>query len=147
MYSSAIVNENYLRGVAVTDAAGQVTFTTIFPACYSGRWPHIHFEVYPTLASATNGANKIATSQLALPKASCDQVYASSGYSSSAGNLSCWPTAADWQRLRSSLRGKLEEPQEFLRNFVATDQRLRDHPQSISFPDSRSAGHVEIGAI
>lgn len=21
-----------------------VAFTTIFPACYSGRWPHMHFE-------------------------------------------------------------------------------------------------------
>ena len=49
-----------------TDAEGQVTFTTIFPACYNGRWPHIHFEVYPSLAKATNSSNKIATSQMAL---------------------------------------------------------------------------------
>ena len=39
--------ENYLRGVQETDDRGQVRFTTIFPACSSGRWPHIHFEVYP----------------------------------------------------------------------------------------------------
>ena len=37
--------ENYLRGVQVTDANGLATFTTIFPGCYSGRWPHIHFEI------------------------------------------------------------------------------------------------------
>ena len=46
-----------------------MTFTTIFPACYSGRWPHIHFEVYPSLAKATNSSNKIATSQMALTEA------------------------------------------------------------------------------
>ena len=41
--------ENYLRGVDVTDENGLVTFTTIFPGCYAGRYPHIHFEVYPSL--------------------------------------------------------------------------------------------------
>jgi protocatechuate 3,4-dioxygenase beta subunit len=66
LYSQAITNENYLRGVQETDAKGQVTFTSIFPACYSGRWPHIHFEVYPSLAKATDSSNKIATSQMAL---------------------------------------------------------------------------------
>ncbi len=30
--------------------AGTVTFTSIFPAAYSGRWPHIHFEVYSDVA-------------------------------------------------------------------------------------------------
>ncbi|MDO8251972.1 MAG: intradiol ring-cleavage dioxygenase, partial [Rhodoferax sp.] len=53
MYSSGITAENYLRGVQVTDSNGEVTFTTIFPGCYSGRWPHIHFEVYASLAAAT----------------------------------------------------------------------------------------------
>jgi protocatechuate 3,4-dioxygenase beta subunit len=41
-----VTTESYLRGVQVTDSNGQVTFTTIYPACYSGRWPHIHFEVF-----------------------------------------------------------------------------------------------------
>lgn len=45
MYSAAAANENYLRGVHETDDNGAVTFTTIFPECYGGRWPHIHFEV------------------------------------------------------------------------------------------------------
>lgn len=47
LYSQGVTGENYLRGVQETDGRGQVRFTTIFPACYSGRWPHIHFEVYP----------------------------------------------------------------------------------------------------
>jgi protocatechuate 3,4-dioxygenase beta subunit len=87
MYSSAVTNENYLRGVQETDADGVVTFSSIFPACYSGRWPHIHFEVYPSLAKATDPANKSATSQVALPKDTCDLVYATDGYGQSVANL------------------------------------------------------------
>jgi protocatechuate 3,4-dioxygenase beta subunit len=95
MYSPAVVNENYLRGVQVTDAAGQVTFTTTFPGCYPGRWPHIHFEVYATLASATSGANMIACSQLALTEDSCAGAYAVAGYGPSAANLLGLSLASD----------------------------------------------------
>jgi protocatechuate 3,4-dioxygenase beta subunit len=87
LYSQAAASENYLRGVQEADANGLVTFTSIFPACYSGRWPHIHFEVYPSLAMATDENNKIATSQIALPKDACDSVYATDGYSQSVSNL------------------------------------------------------------
>jgi protocatechuate 3,4-dioxygenase beta subunit len=88
LYSQGVSGENYLRGVQETDNRGQVKFTTIFPACYSGRWPHIHFEVYPSLTKATNSANKIATSQLALPEAICQAVYATGGYEQSLSNMS-----------------------------------------------------------
>lgn len=88
MYSSGVTDENYLRGVQVTDANGQLTFTTIFPGCYSGRWPHIHFEVYRSANTATSFSNKLRTSQLALPESACDAVYAQSGYTGSASNLS-----------------------------------------------------------
>jgi len=87
MYSSGITNENYLRGVQITDANGVVSFTSIFPGCYSGRWPHIHFEVYPDQASISDSTKAIATSQVALPKTACDAVYATTGYESSVGNL------------------------------------------------------------
>jgi protocatechuate 3,4-dioxygenase beta subunit len=87
LYSQAAANENYLRGVQAADDNGLVTFQSIFPACYSGRWPHIHFEVYPSLEMATDENNKIATSQVALPKESCDLVYATTGYEQSVGNL------------------------------------------------------------
>ena len=87
LYSEGVTGENYLRGVQEADGQGQVKFTTIFPACYSGRWPHIHFEVYPSLAKATNSANKIATSQMALPEATCQAVYAISGYEQSLSNM------------------------------------------------------------
>jgi protocatechuate 3,4-dioxygenase beta subunit len=87
MYSQPIATENYLRGVQEADASGGVGFTSIFPACYSGRWPHIHFEVYPSLADASSAANKIATSQLAFPEDICRSVYAISGYEQSVQNL------------------------------------------------------------
>jgi protocatechuate 3,4-dioxygenase beta subunit len=95
LYTSGATSQNYLRGVQAADANGRVSFTSIFPACYSGRWPHIHFEVYPSLTAATSVANKIATSQIALPKASCDLVYATTGYEQSVTNLSRITLATD----------------------------------------------------
>ena len=95
LYSSGVTNQNYLRGVQAADANGQVTFTSIFPGCYAGRWPHIHFEVYPSLAAATSVSNRVATSQIALPKATCDQVYVTPGYESSIVNLSQVSLATD----------------------------------------------------
>ncbi|MFL5871132.1 MAG: intradiol ring-cleavage dioxygenase, partial [Solirubrobacterales bacterium] len=88
LYSQAASGENYLRGVQATDGSGVVTFQSIFPACYSGRWPHVHFEVYHDLEAATDEANKIATSQIALPKDACDMVYATDGYGSSVQTFS-----------------------------------------------------------
>jgi protocatechuate 3,4-dioxygenase beta subunit len=87
LYSDGVSGENYLRGVQIADSAGKVTFTSIFPACYSGRWPHVHFEVYPDQASITDSTKTIATSQLALPKEICEKVYARSGYEASVSNL------------------------------------------------------------
>ncbi|HEY5980563.1 MAG TPA: intradiol ring-cleavage dioxygenase [Microlunatus sp.] len=87
MYSEGVENENYLRGVQVSDDDGTVRFTSIVPACYTGRWPHIHFEVYPDEASISDSTKAIATSQLALPKDVVDVVYATEGYEQSVGNL------------------------------------------------------------
>ena len=79
---------NYLRGVGEADDSGTVTFQTIWPGCYDGRWPHIHFEVYPSVDDTLTTQNLITTSQLALPEAECQTVYAASGYETSVGNLS-----------------------------------------------------------
>lgn len=76
MYSSGVTTQNYLRGVQVSNAAGEVHFTTIFPGCYTGRWPHIHFEVYASAEQAVNGSQALRISQLALPDASSRAVYA-----------------------------------------------------------------------
>jgi protocatechuate 3,4-dioxygenase beta subunit len=87
MYSEGVEDETYLRGIQVADAHGEVTFQTIVPACYSGRWPHIHFEVYPDVDSATTADNAIATSQVALPEDMLAGIYALDTYAGSADNL------------------------------------------------------------
>jgi protocatechuate 3,4-dioxygenase beta subunit len=87
LYDQEIADENYLRGVQRCDGSGKVRFTSIFPAAYAGRWPHIHFEVYESLDAATAAGSKLKTSQLALPKDTCDRVYATAGYEQSVQNL------------------------------------------------------------
>jgi protocatechuate 3,4-dioxygenase beta subunit len=87
LYSQGVENENYLRGVQQVGSSGTAEFTTIFPAAYSGRWPHIHFEVYSSVDDATSSGPIVKTSQIALPKEACDVVYATSGYEASVSNL------------------------------------------------------------
>jgi protocatechuate 3,4-dioxygenase beta subunit len=95
IYDASIANENYLRGVQVSDSGGRLSFASIFPAAYSGRWPHIHFEVYPSLDAATGGGSKLVTSQIALPEDACRLVYATDGYAQSAANLAQTSLATD----------------------------------------------------
>jgi protocatechuate 3,4-dioxygenase beta subunit len=95
MYSAGIENENYLRGVQLADADGVVEYTSIFPACYQGRWPHVHFEVYPDEASITDHDLSISTSQLALPQEICDTVYATTGYEASIKTFGQFTSIAD----------------------------------------------------
>ncbi|MCA9777840.1 MAG: intradiol ring-cleavage dioxygenase [Candidatus Eremiobacteraeota bacterium] len=73
-----VTDQNYLRGVQETDGTGIVNFQTVFPGCYAGRYPHMHFEIFPSLASATTGSNSLRVSQLALPETACTEVYAQS---------------------------------------------------------------------
>lgn len=95
LYSSGVTAQNYLRGVQATDSSGTVSFTTIFPGCYSGRVPHVHFEVYRSLAAATSAANRIKTSQFSFPVATCNEVYATTGYSASVRNMAAISLATD----------------------------------------------------
>lgn len=87
---------SYLRAVGVTDNAGNITFTTIFPGCYRGRFPHMHFEVYPSLDKATDYNNRILTSQLAMPEALCAATYkAHAAYGDSIANFTDSPLGRD----------------------------------------------------
>jgi protocatechuate 3,4-dioxygenase beta subunit len=95
MYSQGVTDENYLRGVQQADANGVVTFLSYYPACYSGRWPHIHYEVYPDIDSITSSSNKIATSQMALPDDVNKTVFATSLYSQSSANYAKVSLATD----------------------------------------------------
>lgn len=83
MYSSGLEDETYLRGVQVTGDDGHVEFTTIVPGCYEGRWPHIHFEVFPSVDDIADSSNAILTSQIAVPAEVCDAVYQTDNYADS----------------------------------------------------------------
>jgi protocatechuate 3,4-dioxygenase beta subunit/uncharacterized membrane protein len=67
----------YLRGIQLTDANGEVRFTTLYPGWYAGRITHIHFQVYLNNNLAVTAT---ATSQLAFPQAVTQAVYASALY-------------------------------------------------------------------
>jgi protocatechuate 3,4-dioxygenase beta subunit len=88
-------NESYLRGVQISDANGQVRFTTIFPGCYAGRYPHIHFEVFSSAANATGGRYARLISQFALPASACALAYATSAYAGSVSNYRGTSLATD----------------------------------------------------
>jgi protocatechuate 3,4-dioxygenase beta subunit len=75
--SFSTVGQNFLRGQQVTDANGNVTFTTIYPGWYPGRATHIHFKVRSG-ASATETYE--FTSQLFFNDAFSDQVFAQAPY-------------------------------------------------------------------
>lgn len=87
MYDPQVTSENFLRGVQESGKDGKVAFTSIFPGAYSGRWPHIHFEVYESLDAATAAGAKLKTSQIALPQDACEAAYAADGYAQSVQNL------------------------------------------------------------
>ncbi|WP_404479998.1 intradiol ring-cleavage dioxygenase [Novosphingobium sp. BL-52-GroH] len=97
LYSSGVTTESYLRGVQVTDAEGKVTFTTIYPACYSGRWPHIHFEVFTGgLTSASTGRTATLISQLAMPAATNTAVFSGdTTYTASIANYNAISLSSD----------------------------------------------------
>ena len=96
MYSSGVTGENYLRGVQVTGSDGTASFTTIFPGCYLGRMPHMHFEIYRNANTASSWSNRLRTSQIAFAVADCSTVYAQApGYSASAANLGKISFASD----------------------------------------------------
>ena len=94
-----ITDANYLRGVGVADAEGKVRFTTIFPGCYDGRWPHFHFEIFESVQAAVNGDASVLTAQIALPEADCADVYASADLRPV---LSSWPGIEQWATARES---------------------------------------------
>ncbi len=114
MYSEGVEEETYLRGVQIADAQGKVTFTSIFPGCYTGRWPHLHFEVFSDAESIVDATNAILTSQIALPQTEADGVYELTEYAGSAENLSQLTLETDnvfsdgYEQQLATLSGDLE---------------------------------------
>ncbi|MGF6525748.1 dioxygenase family protein [Variovorax sp. PvP013] len=96
VYTTHSIGENHLRGVQPTDAGGVATFTTVVPGCYAGRMPHMHLEIYRSVAAATGAGNKLRTTQLAFPTDVLKAVYAAApGYSQSTANLDAISFATD----------------------------------------------------
>jgi protocatechuate 3,4-dioxygenase beta subunit len=92
LYQGAALAENYLRGVQVADASGKAAFVTIFPPCYGGRYPHIHFEVY----TGSDARSLVLTSQIAMPADRSAAVYQQAvGYSSSRENFARMSVGTD----------------------------------------------------
>jgi len=74
-----ISNEaRFLRGVQVTNAAGLVEFTTIYPGWYEGRTIHIHLKVHA-------GGHVSHTGQLFLPEEITEDVARLEPYARRAG--------------------------------------------------------------
>ena len=71
------IGKKFLRGYQVTDAAGSVGFTTIYPGWYDGRTVHIHFKVRGAAASKRSYE---FTSQLYFDDAFTDRVYTRNSY-------------------------------------------------------------------
>lgn len=67
--------QTFLRGIQTTDAAGRVTFTTVYPGWYQGRATHIHIELKV-------GGRSVKVTQIAFPESLNAQVYASGVYAS-----------------------------------------------------------------
>src|SRR5699024_2077590 len=113
--SEGLENETYLRGVQSADDAGAVTFSSIFPGCYAGRWPHLHFEVVPDAEPIVDADNAILTSQSALPQEESAGVYELEEYAGSAENLGRLTLESDnvfpdgWDQQLASLTGALED--------------------------------------
>jgi len=77
-YGSATAR-TFLRGIQTTSAAGQVTFTTIYPGWYQGRATHIHAEV-------TVGGRSVKVTQVAFPESVNNAVHSAGVYASRGTN-------------------------------------------------------------
>jgi protocatechuate 3,4-dioxygenase beta subunit len=71
--------QTFLRGIQLTDANGQVKFTTIYPGWYTGRVTHIHVEIF------INSVLK-STTQVAFSDSINTAVYKTSLYSAHGQN-------------------------------------------------------------
>jgi len=66
-------NQNWLRGRALTDANGEVEFTSIFPGWYPGRVTHVHLQVKINDIS-------VKVTQFIYPEAERDIIHSTAPY-------------------------------------------------------------------
>jgi protocatechuate 3,4-dioxygenase beta subunit len=67
-HRTAAKGQTFLRGAQVTDAAGRVTFASLWPGWYEGRTPHMHLKVFLD-------ARTVLTAQLFVPDALSEWLY------------------------------------------------------------------------
>jgi protocatechuate 3,4-dioxygenase beta subunit len=75
--------QDFLRGIQITDANGLVEFDTIYPGWYSGRTIHIHLQVVVGGARADgdyDGGTALHTGQLFFDDAITDEVLQTEAY-------------------------------------------------------------------
>lgn len=75
----SVAQQTFLRGIQVSNASGEVTFTTIYPGWYQGRATHIHAEV-----SINNRSVKVT--QIAFPESINNAVHVTGPYASRGTN-------------------------------------------------------------
>jgi protocatechuate 3,4-dioxygenase beta subunit len=96
LYGRGVAQENYLRGVQFTDRTGSVRFQSIFPACYQGRFTHLHIEVFRSGGPTLRELKGILTTQLTVARDICASLYQQDrGYSASLANLQSVSAASD----------------------------------------------------
>lgn len=144
MYDDELLEETYLRGVQITDKYGQVTFDTIFPGCYAGRWVHIHFEVFPDRDSISDSTNNILTSQIALDESSAASVYALDVYGDSLTNLNNITLESDnvfsdgWDQQMANLTG--DATSGFIASIDVPIDPTTEQDQSMNMPSGGGMG-------
>jgi protocatechuate 3,4-dioxygenase beta subunit len=67
-HATSTEGESFLRGTQITDAAGRVAFTTVYPGWYPGRTPHIHVKIFL-------GTTRLATAQVYFPDEFSARIY------------------------------------------------------------------------
>ena len=88
MYSAGRHGENYLRGVQETDANGDVTFTSIFPAVLLGPLAAHPLRGVPEPRQGDERREQDRRPRSSRsPADACNAVYATDGYSQSVRNL------------------------------------------------------------
>jgi len=72
--SEQTASDSWLRGYQLTDARGQVTFTTIVPGWYRGRTTHIHVRVRSNSGDCSDPRDGSNTTQLFFEQTLVDEL-------------------------------------------------------------------------
>lgn len=86
--SEGTANEDFLRGIQLTDEGGFAEFRTVYPGFYQGRATHIHVKVHiggRRSGSSYSGGHVAHTGQIFFPETLSSRVYTHSPYNQQTG--------------------------------------------------------------